>query len=118
MTEPGGSATDSGSAVALRNIEVTFGGDKESFTAVHSVDLDIELREFVTIIGPSGCGKSTLLRVIADLLPASHGTAVVLGRTPEESRIRRAARDVLRAWPGRGVGKRAGTPLAHEQVDA
>lgn len=76
-------------AVSLKNIDVTFESIGKSFTAVRDVSLDIAMQEFVTIIGPSGCGKSTLLRVIADLLIASNGTAKVLGRTPEESRLRR-----------------------------
>ena len=29
--------------------------------------------EFVSLIGPSGSGKSTLLRVLAGLIPPTHG---------------------------------------------
>ena len=36
-------------------------------TAVQGIDLEIEEREFVSLIGPSGCGKSTLLRIIGEL---------------------------------------------------
>ena len=35
--------------------------------------------EFVSIVGPSGCGKSTLLKILAGLLPASDGDALLRG---------------------------------------
>jgi NitT/TauT family transport system ATP-binding protein len=37
--------------------------------------LDLEVRdgEFLSLVGPSGCGKSTLLRIVAGVLPPSHG---------------------------------------------
>ena len=34
-------------------------------TAVKSISLQIEDREFMVLVGPSGCGKSTTLRMIA-----------------------------------------------------
>ena len=34
-------------------------------SAVKQLTLDIEDREFVTLLGPSGCGKTTLLRLVA-----------------------------------------------------
>lgn len=40
--------------------------------ALQSVSLNIQSREFVSLVGPSGCGKSTLLRLIAGLeIPTS-----------------------------------------------
>jgi multiple sugar transport system ATP-binding protein len=34
---------------------------------VNNLDLEVEDRQFVTLLGPSGCGKSTLLRLISGL---------------------------------------------------
>jgi len=51
----------------LENVTKVFpprGGVGE-VTAVHSVNLDIERGELVTLLGPSGCGKTTTLRMIA-----------------------------------------------------
>jgi ABC-type Fe3+/spermidine/putrescine transport system ATPase subunit len=50
-------------AVRLDGIRKDFGG----VTALSGVTLDIERRQFVTLLGPSGCGKTTLLRIIAGL---------------------------------------------------
>src|ERR1041384_3025693 len=38
-----------------------------------NVNLFISPREVVALLGPSGCGKSTLLRILAGLIPPSHG---------------------------------------------
>jgi ABC-type polysaccharide/polyol phosphate transport system ATPase subunit len=48
--------------------------------ALKDVDLEIEGGESVALIGPNGAGKTTLLRVLAGVLPADAGTAVVDGR--------------------------------------
>ncbi len=56
--------------VKLRNISKVYeGGNK----VVHSVDLDINDKEFVVLVGPSGCGKTTTLRMIAGLEEISGG---------------------------------------------
>jgi NitT/TauT family transport system ATP-binding protein len=49
-------------------------------TALDSVSLSVQEREFVTVIGPSGCGKSTLLNVIVGLAAPSAGRVVFRGR--------------------------------------
>jgi NitT/TauT family transport system ATP-binding protein len=44
---------------------------------VHALDditFSLAPNEFVSLIGPSGSGKSTLLRVLAGLVPPSHGS--------------------------------------------
>ena len=42
-------------------------------TALESISLDVENKEFSVIVGPSGCGKSSLLRLIAGLIRPSSG---------------------------------------------
>ena len=37
------------------------------FIAVDNLNLDVQDKEFVTLVGPSGCGKTTTLRMIAGL---------------------------------------------------
>jgi ABC-type polysaccharide/polyol phosphate transport system ATPase subunit len=48
--------------------------------ALRGVDLHVEAGESLALIGPNGAGKTTLLRVLAGVLPADEGTALVDGR--------------------------------------
>jgi NitT/TauT family transport system ATP-binding protein len=74
-------------AVSLRKLGKTFAaGD---VVALQQIDLDIQPREFVSLIGPSGCGKLTLLRIIGDLIQPSSGDVVVNGKTAHRARIDR-----------------------------
>jgi manganese/zinc/iron transport system ATP- binding protein len=43
-------------------------------SALSGVDAAFAAGETVSLVGPNGAGKSTLLRVLAGLLPATHGT--------------------------------------------
>ena len=55
-----------------------FKSSRREVTAIKSIDLTIEPKEFFVLLGPSGCGKSTLLNLIAGLeLPT--GGEIVLG---------------------------------------
>jgi NitT/TauT family transport system ATP-binding protein len=73
--------------VTLEGISKQFGHG--GTTAVQGIDLEIEEREFVSLIGPSGCGKSTLLRIIGDLIEPTGGKATVNGKTARDARIQR-----------------------------
>lgn len=53
----------------LENVGFT-AGDKE---ILHSVDLEVEEGEFISIVGSSGSGKSTLLKVIANIISKTSG---------------------------------------------
>jgi NitT/TauT family transport system ATP-binding protein len=76
MTDSGeGSAPGQGqqasSVATLRGVGKTF---PNGTVAVKDLDLDIRQGEFISLLGPSGCGKSTALRMLAGLVPPSHGT--------------------------------------------
>ena len=67
---------DGGAKPKLRIEEVTlrFMPRKgNAVTALESISLDVENKEFSVIVGPSGCGKSSLLRLIAGLIRPSSG---------------------------------------------
>lgn len=51
----------------------------EDRSALRSVSLSIFPGETLGLLGPNGAGKSTLLKVIAGMLPASHGTVTFRG---------------------------------------
>ncbi|OAI55657.1 sulfonate ABC transporter ATP-binding protein [Gaiella sp. SCGC AG-212-M14] len=73
------------SVVQIKEVTKQFGPT----TALQSIELEIEEREFVSLIGPSGCGKSTLLRIIGDLIQPTSGTALVNGKSARQARIDR-----------------------------
>lgn len=54
--------------------------DYREFWALKGVSLDVHRGEIVGICGSNGSGKSTLLRVIARILPATHGRVTIRGR--------------------------------------
>jgi NitT/TauT family transport system ATP-binding protein len=83
-------------------------------TALQGIDLEIDEREFVSLIGPSGCGKSTLLRIVGDLIEPSSGTVTVNGKPARQARLDRdygiVFQDpVLYDW--RTVAKNVALPL-------
>lgn len=62
--------------LVIRGITKKFG----EFTALKTVNLEVEQREFFTLVGPSGCGKTTLLRIIAGLEMPSSGAIILSGQ--------------------------------------
>ncbi|GHD14673.1 ABC transporter ATP-binding protein [Tianweitania populi] len=76
------------SALSLRNIEKSFGGN----AILKGVSLDAEPGEFIALVGPSGCGKSTLLRILAGLETADSGTITVGDQ--DLTKLQAAARNV------------------------
>ena len=98
--------------VEIKGLTKTF--PKGNVTALQGIDLQIEPREFVSLIGPSGCGKSTLLRLIGDLTEPSTGTVEVNGKSAHQARLDHDygmvfQDSVLFDW--RNVAKNVGLPL-------
>jgi multiple sugar transport system ATP-binding protein len=56
--------------VKLDHLRKVFGANS---VAVEDLVLDIEDKEFITLLGPSGCGKTTTLRMIAGLETPTSG---------------------------------------------
>jgi nitrate/nitrite transport system ATP-binding protein len=61
-------------------VDMEFTTPAGTFTALKGVDLQISKGEFVSLIGHSGCGKSTVLNIVAGLLQATRGGAILNGR--------------------------------------
>ncbi len=70
-------------SVALERMSKAYG----PVAALHSLDIQVEDGEFLTLLGPSGCGKSTALACIAGL------------ERPSAGRILFGNRDVTRLEP-------------------
>ena len=74
------------SVVALEGVTKSFA---RGVTALQGIDLEIQPREFISLIGPSGCGKSTLLRIMGDLIQPTSGKVVVNGKSARQARVDR-----------------------------
>src|SRR5438874_9117044 len=72
--------------IAIRHLSKTYGGTAGGVTALSEIDCTVADGEFLSIVGPSGCGKSTLLKILAGLLLASGGQALLNGSPIEGPR--------------------------------
>ena len=63
-------------ALTTHNLSVHYGNRP----ALEDVSISVRAGEVVGLLGPNGAGKSTLLKVIAGMVPASHGTCQFQGR--------------------------------------
>ena len=74
------------SAIRINGLTKAFG----TFTALHSLTLNVEQGEFITLLGPSGCGKTTLLKLISGFLEPTTGSIEINGedvtKQPPEKR--------------------------------
>lgn len=95
---PRESASSGDGSVVIENLSVRFGANK---IVLAQVNLHVNNGEFVAIVGPSGCGKTTLLNVVAGLVEATTGQAIVNGTAPRAGRsdvCYLLARDALLPW--------------------
>ena len=67
-------------AIEAHGVKKVFGKGRLSFTALHGVDLEVGIGEFVILAGPSGSGKTTLLSILGCVLTASAGEVSLRGR--------------------------------------
>lgn len=59
--------------LSLKDVEVTFGSGKKTFTAVKDVNFDVYKGETFSLVGESGSGKTTIGRAIIRINPTSNG---------------------------------------------
>jgi NitT/TauT family transport system ATP-binding protein len=65
--------------IAVRRMSKRYGSHADAILALDDIDFAVPDREFLSIVGPSGCGKSTLLKILAGLIPATEGEALLNG---------------------------------------
>ncbi|MEM6429945.1 MAG: metal ABC transporter ATP-binding protein [Deinococcota bacterium] len=63
-------------ALAVRNLCAGYPGDQY---AIDQLTFSVGSGERVALIGPNGAGKSTLFKVVAGLIPITHGTISIGG---------------------------------------
>ncbi|MFD5700198.1 ABC transporter ATP-binding protein [Streptomyces lasiicapitis] len=71
------------SAVEVRDLTKEYGKGASAHTALRGVSFEVAEGELLSVVGPSGCGKTTLLKCVAGLMPATSGTARVLGQVTD-----------------------------------
>lgn len=77
-------------AVRIDGVSKVFNaGSSDRVEAIREIDIEIQPREFISLIGPSGCGKSTLLRLIGDLTEPTKGSVTVNDKPAHEARLDR-----------------------------
>lgn len=85
--------------LVVRDIVAGYGALDQSgnptVVAVDNVSFELQRGKNLGIIGESGCGKSTLARVIAGILPATHGKILFEGKELARD-LRSRSRDELR----------------------
>ncbi len=67
----------SGAAISLQAVCKQYLNDRQAFTAVDRIDLDVEPSSFVALTGPSGSGKSTLLHLIGSIDAPDSGSITI-----------------------------------------
>ncbi len=85
--------------IFLKKVSKTYQIEKQSFSALHEVDLHIAENEFVSIAGKSGSGKSTLLNMISAIDVPTSGEIRVA-----DTDLSRQEQRSLDAWRGAHVG--------------
>jgi len=86
-------------AIVLRDVDKVYENAAGRFTALKSINLQLNYGQFVSIVGKSGCGKSTLLNMITGI---DHPTAgdVIIGN----EHIYAMSESKRALWRGQNMG--------------
>jgi spermidine/putrescine transport system ATP-binding protein len=105
-------------SVRLDGVSKRFG----EFTAVRSMNLDIESGEFFTLLGPSGCGKTTTLRMVAGFEEPTEGRVLIDGSDvvdlPAHRRPTNTVFQSYALFPHLSVGDNVAFGLKRKGVDS
>ncbi|SFQ95203.1 ABC transporter ATP-binding protein [Desulfoscipio geothermicus] len=66
--------------ILLEDVAKSYRMNGVSLPVLDGVSLQVEEKEFVSLIGPSGCGKSTLFNIICGLTEPDRGRVLLGGR--------------------------------------
>lgn len=76
------SSSQETTTISIRRLFKQYG----SFTALQSLDLDIQKGELFGLIGPDGAGKTTAFNILSGVMKPTAGTVKVLGLDPRSAR--------------------------------
>ena len=74
-----GESLQAGPVLVARELSLIFPDGDEGLHVLSAISFSVDAEEFVCVLGPSGSGKSTLLRILAGLLPPTHGEVFYSG---------------------------------------
>ncbi len=80
--------------ISIKDVSKTYAS---GFTALKTINLDIELGEIFALLGPNGAGKTTLIGLVCGILNASTGSITVDGH--DIAKDFRAARSLIGLVP-------------------
>jgi ABC-type lipoprotein export system ATPase subunit len=86
-------------AISLQGVTKVFEGSSGTFTALRSVNLQLDYGQFISVVGKSGSGKSTLLNMITGIDHPTSGEVIVGGQ-----RIYDLSESQRAQWRGRNLG--------------
>lgn len=86
-------------AIMLRTVNKTYENAAGKFTALKSIDLQLNYGQFISIVGKSGSGKSTLLNMITGIDHPSSGEVIV-----GNEHILKMNESQRALWRGRNMG--------------
>jgi NitT/TauT family transport system ATP-binding protein len=67
-------------ALVVQDLSAVFANGDGGLQALDTVSFSVYEHQFLCVLGPSGSGKSTLLRILAGLLPPTHGEVRFMGQ--------------------------------------
>lgn len=77
--------------------------DYSGVPALADISLEVEAGARIVVLGPSGCGKTSLLHILSGLMPASSGSVLMNGKTPEPGKDTALVFQTPRLLPWRRV---------------
>jgi len=85
--------------IDMRQIVKTYQSAAGTFTALRSVDLQVDRGEFVAIIGKSGSGKSTLINMLTGIDRPTTGEVLV-----GDTAVHQLSEGQMAKWRGKNLG--------------
>src|SRR5215208_1868148 len=85
--------------IDMHQIIKTYQSAAGTFTALRSVDLQVDRGEFVAIIGKSGSGKSTLINMLTGIDRPTSGDVLV-----GDTAVHRLSEAQMAEWRGKNLG--------------
>ena len=86
-------------AIVLHNVDKVYENAAGKFTALKSINLQLDYGQFISIVGKSGCGKSTLLNMITGIDHPTAGDVII-----NDEYIYKMSESKRSLWRGKHMG--------------